>query len=555
MSQTKVDISNLSDSVIAALATPKIASIDYPGDDTAADPNGGQLITLNGSGFNTGAQVYIDGTVVSVVTVLSSTQLSFISPAKQIGSYELRVINTDGGIAASVNNIEYSGLPVWTTPSGSLGNVYEGSSISTSLSATGDGTVTYSVTSGSLPTGVTLTGNTISGTTSTVIGDTTYNFTIDAIDQELQNTSRNFNIGVLADIVTWDSPANNSTITANNVTAISQALSATALSGSNVTYSANSLPSGLSLSGNTISGTGSVVGNTISLITATSTQSGKTAALTLNFEITDTTIPPGQVTFTTVGTTTWTVPEGVTSISAVCVGGGGRGLAFNNGGGGGGGGDLRYASSLDVTPGETLNIKVGAGGNSSSWTGDFSSISRGSANLLVAAGGGAGRTSSFIGPGDKGGTSTTIGGSIGGGDGGLTDQLSVESRGGGGGGAAGYSGNGGNGASGSIASSGQGGGGGGGASTGVTGYQGGGVQILGQFSNGEGANAFLGLSRYRGGQGSRPDGLTTVTDITYGGGSGGIGNGASTPENGGQGAVRIIWGTNRAYPSTNTLDM
>lgn len=34
--------------------------------------------------------------------------------------------------------------------------------------------------------------------------------------------------------------------------------------------------------------------------------------------------PPGQVAFTTVGTTTWTVPDGVTSISAVCVGGGGK---------------------------------------------------------------------------------------------------------------------------------------------------------------------------------------------------------------------------------------
>lgn len=31
--------------------------------------------------------------------------------------------------------------------------------------------------------------------------------------------------------------------------------------------------------------------------------------------------PPGQVAFTTVGTTTWTVPDGVTSISAV---GGGK---------------------------------------------------------------------------------------------------------------------------------------------------------------------------------------------------------------------------------------
>ena len=38
MSQTKIDISNLSDSVIAALSVPKITTLQYPGDDTAADP-------------------------------------------------------------------------------------------------------------------------------------------------------------------------------------------------------------------------------------------------------------------------------------------------------------------------------------------------------------------------------------------------------------------------------------------------------------------------------------------------------------------------------------
>ena len=30
---------------------------------------------------------------------------------------------------------------------------------------------------------------------------------------------------------------------------------------------------------------------------------------------------PGQQLFTTTGTTSWTVPDGVTSVSAVCVGG------------------------------------------------------------------------------------------------------------------------------------------------------------------------------------------------------------------------------------------
>lgn len=60
----------------------------------------------------------------------------------------------------------------------------------------------------------------------------------------------------------------------------------------------------------------------------------------------------------------WTVPAGVTQISAVLVGGGGGGGAGGNqreqpGGGGGG---LRYVNGWQVTPGETLEIYVGCGG-------------------------------------------------------------------------------------------------------------------------------------------------------------------------------------------------
>lgn len=557
MSQTKIDISNLADSVIAALSVPKINAIDYPGDDTAADPAGGQLITLTGSGFNTGAQIYIDGTLVSIVSVLSSNELTFVSPAKSSGSYELSVINTDGGIAASVNNIEYSGLPTWQTPTGSLANVYEGGSVTASLSATSDSAITYSLTSGSLPTGVTLSGNTVSGTAGSVVGNTTYNFTIDAIDLELQNTSRNFNIGVLADTVTWNSPANNFTTTANNVSSITPVLlNATAASGGNVTYSANALPSGITLTSGTISGTSTVVANTSSLITATS-PSGKTANITLNFEITSSTVAPGQIEFLSVGNTSWVVPTGVTEISAVCVGGGGRGLSTNSNSvrpSGGAGGDLRYSSSISVTPGETLTITVGSGGNNVFSRGRPSSINRGSVELLSAAGGDSGRSSNFPTPNPQYGNSTPIGGSIGGGNGGTsTPPTSTGYIASGGGGAGGYSGNGGTGLSGTSGYDGVGGAGGGGcAQLSPTGYYGGGVQIYGKFNSGLGADAAL--NRSRGSQGSRPDGATTVQNQSYGGGGGGKNNGG-TPDDGAQGAVRIIWGTGRAYPATNTQNM
>lgn len=61
---------------------------------------------------------------------------------------------------------------------------------------------------------------------------------------------------------------------------------------------------------------------------------------------------------------TWTVPAGVTKIRLTCVGGGGGGGRYNShyyGGDGGGGGGFASAE-FTVTPGEILNVNVGAGG-------------------------------------------------------------------------------------------------------------------------------------------------------------------------------------------------
>lgn len=72
-------------------------------------------------------------------------------------------------------------------------------------------------------------------------------------------------------------------------------------------------------------------------------------------------------TFTTPGRYTWIVPEGVTSISVMAVGAGGKGgtiplsstIVGVNGGGGGG---YAYMYNYPVTPGETYTVQVGCGG-------------------------------------------------------------------------------------------------------------------------------------------------------------------------------------------------
>ena len=67
--------------------------------------------------------------------------------------------------------------------------------------------------------------------------------------------------------------------------------------------------------------------------------------------------------FTSVGTTSWTAPSGVTNVTYLVVGGGaGGGNAFNRGTGGGGGGGMVLTGTLSVTPGNSYTITVGGGG-------------------------------------------------------------------------------------------------------------------------------------------------------------------------------------------------
>ena len=298
----------------------------------------------------------------------------------------------------------------------------------------------------------------------------------------------------------------------------------------------------------------------------------------------------GQQAFTTPGTTLFVVPAGVTSISAVTIGGGGGGQAgvtssSNTYGRGGAGGGLRYATSIAVTPGETLTVVVGAGGAAGTSTsalgqaGGTTTISRG-ATVLLTATGGAGGTGLSSSASRGGAGSTIVAGQIGGGDGGTSFNNANAAFASGGGGAGGYSGNGGDGgktgASGNqttgaiAATAGSGGGGGGGSASpaaAVAAGGGGGVGIMGAGANGAAGVPISTSGAGGGGGGSGGDvggnGATTalggagVAGLFGGGGGGGatsstMVNGPAKP--GGGGAARIIWGSGRAYPATNVVD-
>ena len=66
---------------------------DYEADDTALDTAGGQTITLNGSGFKSGATVTLGGASIGSVSVTSTT-ISFTAPAKIMLRLNIMIVVT-----------------------------------------------------------------------------------------------------------------------------------------------------------------------------------------------------------------------------------------------------------------------------------------------------------------------------------------------------------------------------------------------------------------------------------------------------------------------------
>jgi hypothetical protein len=215
--------------------------------------------------------------------------------------------------------------------------------------------------------------------------------------------------------------------------------------------------------------------------------------------------PRGEIIWSSNTNTTWVVPDNVTSVSAVLIDAGTDGSTYT----GGAGGNLRYITSLAVTPGETLTVSIGGA----------TSLKRGATTLLA--------------------YNSSISGSIGGGNGGgggtyystsSTPCGNVYGT-GGGGDAGNYSANGGT------------------APKGASGYAG----PVGTAPH----NFYYGYAGWNG------DGRSlfgsSASGGSFGGGGGGgwrytycdTGAAGSNGGDGGQAAMRIVWGEGRAYPDTD----
>ena len=188
-----------------------ISTIDRPtitSTSIAIDPSTGTTFSLAGTNFQSVPKVELISstgaiTVASSVTYNSSTSLT-VGTNLAAGDYFIRVENNDGGAVRSSSAILHSSIaPAWQTSAGSLGSIAAGATQSFTLLAYDDssGPITqYSLQSGSLPGGFTLSGDSsigsISGTETGSTATTTYTFTIRATDDDSQTTDREFSITV-----------------------------------------------------------------------------------------------------------------------------------------------------------------------------------------------------------------------------------------------------------------------------------------------------------------------------------------------------------------------
>ena len=184
---------------------PTISSLSI----SQKSPSVAANVTITGTNFvsipqvkfinqSTGARI-----TASTVTYTSSTSLTVSFPAGQsAASYKVSVENTGGLAVQSTAQIINSDAPNWSTDA-ALGSYEEGDSVNIQLLAYDDDSTAvtgYTLQSGSLPSGITLSGDStigsLTGTAPTVSADTAYNFTIRATDNESQTTDKAFNMTI-----------------------------------------------------------------------------------------------------------------------------------------------------------------------------------------------------------------------------------------------------------------------------------------------------------------------------------------------------------------------
>lgn len=185
--------------------TPTISGLSI----TQKSPSSATSVTITGTNFvsipdvkfinqSTGGRV-----TATSVTFTSSTSIAAVFPADQtVAQYKVYVENPGGLAVQSSAQIINSLSPTWQTDA-ALGSFEEGETVNVQLLAYDDDSTAvtgYSLQSGTLPSGITLNGDStigsLTGTAPNVSADTQFNFTIRATDNESQTTDKSFNMTI-----------------------------------------------------------------------------------------------------------------------------------------------------------------------------------------------------------------------------------------------------------------------------------------------------------------------------------------------------------------------
>lgn len=256
--------------------TPAVVSITG----IYAEGNASNAITINGTNFAVGAIAYAigsDGVSIQAdsTTIVSVVELTAVFSGLSIANepYDIKVVNPSNLYGILYETLQIDNLPVFSTQSGTLGTYIEQSPMSVQISVTDtdSSNIVFSVSSGSLPGGLSINPSTglISGTPVDIIPNTTYTFTVSAADSH-NTATRNYSITINDRGPNWTT-LSELPVFSKNIAYSTTLVAADDNSIASYSLLSGSLPSGLSLNSSTgvISGTPTETTNSLFTIRAT----------------------------------------------------------------------------------------------------------------------------------------------------------------------------------------------------------------------------------------------------------------------------------------------
>ena len=181
------------------------------------EPGEDVTVTLSGSGFEDECEVYFDDIVSESVSFANENEVAAGTGTELVsGAYKVIMMNPNGLRGHLIDGLIVDSVPVWETEEGSLGMVVDSVDTDHYTLVANDleeQTLTYTLTSGSLPTGLLLNSETgvISGDPDDVNEDQEFTFGITVTDTAVtpNEVERSFSITVIDAIgIVAEAPGN-----------------------------------------------------------------------------------------------------------------------------------------------------------------------------------------------------------------------------------------------------------------------------------------------------------------------------------------------------------